>query len=401
MHIPAILKDVSRGRDLTPQEFCDLFLSQGYEDEILACAHQVNLGLHGDRVSFVHNRNLNYTNLCINHCSFCGFRRNPGEPGGYRMSIDDLLAKIAETPGVSEVCIQGGLTPELGFPSILEMLRSIKGQFPHIHIHAFSPMELHYFSQRAGIPLTATLEALMASGLDSFPGTAAEILDDALRRELCPEKGTVATWINVVTTAHRMGLKSTATILFGHIETPFQIARHLQILRDIQRDTHGFTELVPLPFVPYHTSLGNRYHVTEMLSFDRIRLFYALCRLFYRDLIPNLQSSWPKLGLNRALECVLSGVNDVGGTLYQENITRSAGGIHGEKVSLRQFYQGIRAVGKIPRLRTTLYEFPDDPLLISLMEEESGSGIPEGKKNAFIKKERPAAEERTSHARER
>jgi FO synthase subunit 2 len=249
------------------------------------------------------------------------------------------------------------------------MLRAIKSSFPCVHIHAFSPMEISYFSQKSGCSLRSTLECLIKNGLDSFPGTAAEILDDRVRRKICPEKIDTATWTKVVKTAHRMGLRSTATVLFGHIETREQLVRHLHLIREIQHDTGGFTELIPLPFVPFQTPLGREKEMKEALSFSRQRYFYALCRIFFFHSIPNLQASWPKLGLDQALACTFSGVNDLGGTLYQENITRSAGGDHGEKVSLGEFRRRILEVGKIPRLRNTMYQLLDDDLLDSSIRE--------------------------------
>jgi CofH subfamily radical SAM domain protein len=288
----------------------------------------------------------------------------------YFLTVDEVIAELSKTPRVSEVCIQGGLHPRLEFSYILEMLQEIKTKFPQVHIHAFSPMEIYYFSQKSGRPVTSTIESLMDNGLDSFPGTAAEVLDDRLRMQICSEKVKVATWIEIVRTAHRLGLKSTATILFGHLETPAQAARHLEIIREIQSETHGFTELIPLPFVPFQTPLGKMFGIKEILPFHRIRFFYALCRIFCGSSIPNIQASWPKLGLDRALECVFSGVNDLGGTLYQENITRSAGGVHGERVTLSQFRRAIGAAGRIPRLRNTLYEFLGDHVLASLIKDE-------------------------------
>jgi len=207
-------------------------------------------------VTFVHNRNVNYTNVCANHCRFCGFRKDAGEPGSYFLTVGEVLDELEKTPKVTEVCIQGGLSPDLHFEYILEMLRAIKSRFPRIHIHAFSPMEVTYFSQKSGKSLGMTLEALLENGLDSLPGTAAEILDDQVRRKICPEKIDTATWIKVVKTAHQMGVKSTATVLFGHIETREQLAGHLHLIRKIQQETGGFTELIPLPFIPCQTPLG-------------------------------------------------------------------------------------------------------------------------------------------------
>ena len=373
MNTGTILKEALRDRMFSPEEFVFLFSRGEKENEILAAADEINHSLNGDRVTFVHNRNLNYTNVCVNRCSFCGFRRNEEERDSYFWTVGEILAKLGETPDVSEVCIQGGLHPGLEFSFVLEMLQEIRTQFPGIHIHAFSPMEIYYFSQKTGRPVRSILESLIDRGLGSLPGTAAEILDDRVRQQICPEKVNVATWVEIVKTAHRLGLKSTATILLGHVEGPDQIALHLQVLRDIQHETSGFTEFIPLPFVPFETALGRRSGIREMLPFRRIRLFYALCRLFFGRSIPNIQASWPKLGLDRALECVFSGVNDLGGTLYQENITRSAGGVHGEKVSLGQLKRAIEKAGKTPQLRDTLYNPLSDQLLSSLIRKEGGA----------------------------
>ena len=357
MNTATILKEVSKGRALSPEELRFLLRREDDTDEILDWANQMNLAVNGDRVTFVHNRNINYTNICINHCSFCGFRRDGKEADSYFLTVEEILGKIEETPEVSEVCIQGGLFPGLEFSYILDMLRGIKVRFPNIHIHAFSPMEVYYFSQKSGKSISSILECLIKNGLDSIPGTAAEVLDDQLRKQICPGKIDVATWIEVVKTAHRVGLKSTATILFGHIETVEQTAHHLHLLREIQNETHGFTEFIPLPFVPFHTLLGKRAGIKGISPYHRMRLFLGLCRIFFHHSIPNLQASWPKLGLDQALSCVFSGVNDLGGTLYQENITRSAGGVHGEKVSLGEFHQRILEIEKVPQLRNTLYQF--------------------------------------------
>ena len=374
MSTATILKEVFRGKELSPEEFCSLLGQEEETNRVLDCADEMNLGIHGHRVTFVHNRNVNYTNVCANHCRFCGFRKDAGEPGSYFLTVGEVLDELEKTPKVTEVCIQGGLSPDLRFEYILEMLRAIKSRFPRIHIHAFSPMEVSYFSQKSGKSLGSTLEALLENGLDSLPGTAAEILDDQVRRKICPEKIDTATWIKVVKTAHQMGVKSTATVLFGHIETREQLAGHLHLIRKIQQETGGFTELIPLPFIPFQTPLGREEEMKEPLSFSRQRCFYALCRIFFYHSIPNLQASWPKLGLDQALACTFSGVNDLGGTLYQENITRSAGGHHGEKVSLGEFHHRILQIGKVPQLRNTLYQFMDPGDLTGPFEEELPGG---------------------------
>jgi 5-amino-6-(D-ribitylamino)uracil---L-tyrosine 4-hydroxyphenyl transferase len=381
------LREVLQGRALSSEELYFL-LSQGDKNQVLNCANELNLALHGHRVTFVHNRNINYTNICINHCGFCAFRRDGDEEGSYFLTVEEILEEIKKTPTVREVCIQGGLSPDLRFSYVVEMLRAIKSQFPHIHIHAFSPMEVYYFSQKSGKSLVSTLECLIQNGLDSLPGTAAEVLDDRLRKKICPEKIGTSTWVEVIKTAHRMGLRSTATVLFGHIETPKQLVDHLVLLREIQGEKHGFTELIPLPFVPFQTPLGRKAGVNGPLSFGRQRHFYALCRIFFHHSIPNLQASWPKLGLDQALACTFSGVNDLGGTLYQENITRCAGGIHGEKVTLGDFERRILDAGKIPQLRNTLYQFLDHGSLPSSLREEgyepSGDFTEKGKRGLTI-----------------
>jgi 5-amino-6-(D-ribitylamino)uracil---L-tyrosine 4-hydroxyphenyl transferase len=369
MSTATILSEVFRGRDLSCEEFCSLLKQEEETHRILDCANEMNLSIHGNRLTFVHNRNINYTNVCINHCDFCGFRKDRDEIGSYFLMVEEIIEELEKTPEVSEVCVQGGLSPDLQFSYILEMLQTIKRRFPHIHIHAFSPMEVYYFSQQSGRTLASTLECLIENGLDSLPGTAAEVLDDSLRKQICPEKIKVADWIEVIRTAHRMELKSTATVLFGHIETPEQLAQHLGLLRRIQEETSGFTEMIPLPFIPFQTSLGKKAGIKGMLPFDRQRHFYALCRIFFYHSIPNLQASWPKLGLDQALACTFSGVNDLGGTLYQENISRSAGGSYGEKVTLAEFKKKIIEIGKVPQLRNTVYQFLDDGLLDSSIRE--------------------------------
>jgi 7,8-didemethyl-8-hydroxy-5-deazariboflavin synthase CofH subunit len=386
MGTATILKEVFQGRKLSPEEFCFLLGREAERGRILEFANEMNLERHGDRVTFVHNRNINYTNICMNHCSFCGFRKDGNEEGSYCLTVGEILEEIEKTPGVSEVCIQGGLSPDLRFSYILEMLQAIKRRFPHIHIHAFSPMEVYSFSQKSGRSLSSTLECLIENGLDSLPGTAAEILDDEVRRKICPEKIDSATWIEVIKTAHRMGLKSTATVLFGHIETAAQLAKHLNLLRTLQEETGGFTELIPLPFIPFQTSLGRKAGVHGMLPFDHQRHFYALCRIFFHHSIPNLQASWPKLGLDQALACTFSGVNDLGGTLYQENITRCAGGHHGEKISLSEFHHRILEVGKSPQLRNTLYQFLDDQIFDSSSREEGSHRRGDALRNSHKKR---------------
>ncbi len=350
-----ILSEVEQGKELTSDELLFLMKTEGNRDEIRALADKQNREINGDVVTFVHNRNINYTNICINRCLFCGFRRNRRDPGSFVLSVDEILGKIASSPDIIEVCIQGGIWPSLSVPFILEMLRAIKRAFPNIHIHAFSPMEIKYFSELSGEPIASIILKLMNYGLDSIPGTAAEILDDGVRRAICPEKLMTSEWVDIMTTAHGLGLKSTATILIGHIETAEQVVRHLEIVRDIQKKTGGFTEFIPLIFVPYTTSLGKRYGIREVVSHEKLSKFYSLSRIFFHRSIKNIQASWPKLGLENAIKCLSAGVNDLGGTLYEENITSSAGGNAGQMLSIQEVRDRVTKTGKTFRLRDTLY----------------------------------------------
>ena len=372
MNTNTILTKVSKGRDLSLEEFCFLYQQKNNYNEILDCANEINLAKNKNVVTFVHNQNVNYTNICINQCGFCAFRRNTGDEDSYFLSIEEVISKLSETPSISEVCIQGGLSPGLDFSYIKEMLKEIKKNFPHVHIHAFSPMEIYYFSQLSRQGLDNIVESLIDCGLGSIPGTAAEILDDQIRDQICPEKIKTSDWIKLIKIIHNQGLKTTATILFGHIETPLNIARHLHMIREIQYETNGFTELIPLPFIPTNTPIAKTNRCKKMISFNRVSFFYALCRIFFMNSLFNIQASWPKLGLDRAVECTFYGVNDLGGTLYQENITKSAGGIHGEKVYLHQFQRKILSINKNPQLRNTLYEFQDNELLTYLIKQEIG-----------------------------
>ena len=360
MNTNTILSEVAKGRELATDELLFLMEADDHTEAVIELADCLNRQVNHDVVTFVHNRNINYTNICQNRCLFCAFRRNRFATDGFALSVEEILNKIASTPGITEVCIQGGILPELNFSYILEMLQAIKAAYPQIHIHAFSPMEIKYFAEVSGSSIASVIEKLMEYGLGSIPGTAAEILDDGVRQMICPEKLSVAEWVNIITTAHQTGLPSTATILLGHIETARQIACHMGIIREIQRKTGGFTEFIPLIFVPYGTALGKKFGIKTTLSFEKVLKFYALSRIYFYGLIPNIQSSWPKLGLENAVRCLSAGVNDLGGTLYEENITRTAGGNFGQKVSLEEFREQVIKVGKTPQLRDTLYHLLPD-----------------------------------------
>jgi len=352
----SILDKPLRGELLTRDEAAALLTAppDAYAD-IFAAADRLNRRLHGKRVSWIYNRNLNFSNVCQANCAFCAYRALPDESGAYRLTVDQVVATAMETPDVDEICLQGGLDPQLNFQYLLDVTRALMAALPRVHLHAFSPMEVFWHSRRAGLTLDQAFDQLQAAGLGSLCGTAAEILVDRVRREICPAKLSADQWFDVVRTAHRHGLRSTSTILFGHIESPQDIAEHLGRLRDLQQETGGLTEFIPLIFIPYRTRLGRTRGITEMLSVPRTKLFYATSRLFFAHVLPNLQTSWVKLGLPTALETLDLGVNDLGGTLLSENITRSAGGCHGQAMTGEALAAAIRSVGRIPVRRDTLY----------------------------------------------
>jgi FO synthase len=265
------------------------------------------------------------------------------------------------TPGIDEVCMVGGLNPELTFDHLLAIFAAIHEAFPHVHIHALSPMEIEWYSSRAGLTPRETFTRLLSAGYGSLCGTAAEILVDEVRRIICPSKLSTARWVEIVRTAHEMGIRSTSTILFGHIEKPVHVAAHLSVLRDLQADTGGITEFIPLVFMPHNTPLGRAYGIREVAAKEDVFLLYAVARLFFGRLIPNLQTSWCKLGLDVAVETFDYGVNDLGGTLMAESITRCAGGKHGEALTCDQMVAAIRGAGRTSVRRDTLYHILNAP----------------------------------------
>lgn len=308
----------------------------------------------GRFASYVVNRNINFTNICINSCGFCAFRSSLSN--GYRLSVAEIAKKAreAEALGATEVCIQGGLHPELELEDYAEILRAVK-QNTSLHIHAFSPMEILYASEKSGLGIRETLRYLKESGLDSIPGTAAEILVDELREELCPEKLSTQEWIRVITTAHELGIPSTATMLYGHMEEAEHIVEHLSIIRKIQDKTSGFTEFVPLSFIHAKTRIFRQGKSRAgATGFEDLRV-YITSRLFL-DNFRNLQSSWVKLGKKLAQVMLRVGANDLGGTLMEESISRSAGAEY-EMLSVAEIERLIRDAGLIPVQRDTLYNW--------------------------------------------
>ncbi len=325
---------------------------------VLKAAHEARLKIVGEHVTFVVNRNINFTNVCVNRCRFCAFRRDPDDPDAYRMSPEEVGRRAAEArdAGATEVCVQGGLHPEATFEYYLEMLEEIKSQAPDVHIHGLSPMEVKYCQKLSGEPLEEVLRELKRAGLDSMPGTAAEILSDDVRERLCPDKLSTEEWERVIRTAHSLGIPTTSTMMYGHVDSPGDWIEHMRLLRSIQEDTGGFTEFVPLSFVhknaPIYREGAARPGVDGMTD----ALVHAVARLYFGPLIPNIQVSWVKLGMKLAQLVLNTGANDLGGTLMEENISREAGSTEGESVSVSEMVEVIREAGFTPVQRSTLYE---------------------------------------------
>ncbi len=317
---------------------------------LFALADKLRKKAVGDNVTYVINRNINFTNRCIGTCKFCAFRENDG----YILSIRQILekTKAAVDANATEICIQGGLLPGWDVSSYCEILESIKKEFPELHLHAFSPMEVFHAARNSNMSLKETLSCLKKSGIGSMPGTAAEILVDRVREEICPDKLTAHEWMDVIKTAHRLGIPTTATIMYGHIETLQERIEHLLAIREIQKRTGGFTEFVPLPFMPYNNRLGAG--ITVSRGIEDLKL-HALARVFLHPHIRNIQASWVKLGKGLAQSALNCGANDLGGTLMEEKISKSAGATSGEYMAPPEFESLIKEINRVPQQRDTLY----------------------------------------------
>ncbi|NPV61685.1 MAG: 5-amino-6-(D-ribitylamino)uracil--L-tyrosine 4-hydroxyphenyl transferase CofH [Methanotrichaceae archaeon] len=304
----------------------------------------------GDFVSFVVNRNINFTDRCVGCCKFCAFK----DHAGYTLSTEEILQRAAagEELGATEICLQGGLAPGMAVEDYCEILESIKDSHPRMHLHAYSPMEVLHMSRNSGISVEDALRQLKQSGLGSMPGTAAEILVDRVRQDICPQKLTTNQWREIVSEAHLLGIPTTSTMLYGHVETFEDRLSHLEVLREIQSRTKGFTEFVLLPFIPGNTPLGPYSRGCDLLEHLKM---HALARVALFPLITNIQASWTKLGRDHAAATLHWGVNDLGGTLMEENISRSAGSKEAQYLSAEEICELIERSGKRPVQRTTLY----------------------------------------------
>jgi FO synthase len=347
------------GADLSFEQGLKLATTNGAALEgLLVVADQLRRETVGDTITYVVNRNINFTNVCFVGCSFCGFGRGPGAADAYSLSLEEVVrrAREARERGATEVCIQGGLPRDLDGFFYRDLLRAVKRAIPEMHVHAFSPMEIDYGVLKTGMPLRDYLRMMKDEGLGSIPGTAAEILDDRVRQELSPNKLPAGRWVEIITTAHELGIPTTSTMMYGHVEEPADWVRHILLLRTIQKRTSGFTEFVPLGFIHENTRLYRHGGARPGAKREEHLRVHALARVLLHGAIKNLQVSWVKLGFEMSLACLQAGANDFSGTLMEESISKAAGATFGEFVSPEEFRAKIRSIGRVPAERTTTYK---------------------------------------------
>ncbi|GMQ85731.1 MAG: hypothetical protein BMS9Abin07_1299 [Acidimicrobiia bacterium] len=357
-----ILERSLDGTRPTRDELERLFLARGAEiDAIATVADTLRQRTNGDTVSYVVNRNINYTNQCYFKCGFCAFSKGPRSlnlrEDPYLLTIPQVVERSVEAwgNGATEVCLQGGIHPEFTGEFYVTVVEAIKAALPDMHIHGFTPLEVWQGAETLAIPVRDFLIMLRDAGLGTLPGTAAEILDDRVRAHLCPDKIRTSQWAEVMLTAHELGLRSTSTIMFGHIDDAASWANHLEVLRTIQERTGGFTEIVPLPFVHMGAPIYFRGRSRPGPTWDEVVLIHAVSRIAVDGLIENVQGSWVKLGLDGGTKLLDAGCNDLGGTLMGELISAAAGASHGTETAPEDFEAAIRSIGRVPQQRTTLY----------------------------------------------
>ncbi|MGE0598033.1 MAG: 5-amino-6-(D-ribitylamino)uracil--L-tyrosine 4-hydroxyphenyl transferase CofH [Dehalococcoidia bacterium] len=360
--IRAILDRAEAGQDLDEKDLARLFKARG-DDYHLVCdaADRLRKTVNGDTVSYVVNRNINYTNICYFKCQFCAFAKGKmseslrGTP--YDLGLDEIVRRSEEAweRGATEVCMQGGIHPEYTGQTYLNILGAVKDALPDMHIHAFSPLEVSQGAETLGIPVPEFLRKLKAAGLGTLPGTAAEVLDDEVRVTLCPDKLTTQQWLDVVEAAHNEGFRTTSTIMYGHIDGPVNWARHLIRLRELQQRTGGITEFVPLPFVHMEAPIYLKGKARQGPTFREAVLMHAVARLALHPYITNIQVSWVKMGVEGVKACLAAGVNDMGGTLMNESISRAAGAAFGQELPPEEMERTIHYMNRTPRQRTTRY----------------------------------------------
>lgn len=360
--IRGIVERCATGADLEEDDIARLFEVRGDDFAwVLRQADELRRKVNGDGVSYIVNRNINYTNVCYFKCQFCAFSKGKhsenlrGRP--YDISGEEIAGRCVEAwaRGATEVCMQGGIHPDYSGQTYLDILHTVRAATPGMHVHAFSPLEVWQGAATLGIDIESFLRRLKEAGLGTLPGTAAEVLHDEVRRVLCPDKLSTAQWLEVIETAHRVGLRTTATIMYGHIDQPRHWARHLWHIRELQRRSGGFTEFVPLPFVHMEAPMYLKGAARRGPTFREALLMHAVARLVLHGLIDNIQASWVKMGEHGVAACLAAGVNDLGGTLMNESITRAAGSGHGQEWAPAFMEQQIAAAGRRPRRRDTLY----------------------------------------------
>ena len=359
--LDTILDRARAGSALSEQEIIRLFGADGSDfEQVVTVADSLRRETVGDTVTYAINRNINYTNICLYHCGFCAFSKGSTRSlrgAAYRLDLDEVGRRAAEarSRGATEVCLQGGIHPDFDGNTYLDILGAVQAAAEGIHIHAFSPLEVAHGAATLGVPLVDYLARLKDAGLSTLPGTAAEILDDEVRAIICPDKLSTREWLQVMRSAHQVGLRSTATIMFGHVEGYRHWARHLLLVRELQEDTAGFTEFVPLPFVHMEAPIWRKGLARSGPSFREAILMHSIARLALHPVIPNIQASWVKLGRDGVIIALRAGANDLGGVLMDESITRAAGGVNGQLFDAAMMHEASRAAGRTARQRTTLY----------------------------------------------
>jgi FO synthase len=355
---PRAVARAREGLALTADETTALFSERRPEviEDMRLAADELRRELSGETVTFVVNRNINVSNVCVVGCAFCGFGQSKRSPDAYEHSEEEFTRRVQEAVdfGATEICMQSGIHPDWGLEDYERWLRLAKELAPDIHLHAYSPMEVAHMCDISGLPPRAVFARLAEAGLGSTPGTAAEVLHDGVRERISPNKLPVARWVEIIEAAHAEGLRSTVTVMFGHIEEPWELAEHMRVVRQLQERTGGFTEFVPLSFIPFHTLLGRTHGIEEISSEENLK-HTAAFRLALGRTIRNVQASWVKMGLEAATESLRWGVNDLGGTLMEESISRMAGSHHGVRLDPDDLIAAAHRAGRPAAERTTLY----------------------------------------------
>jgi FO synthase len=352
---------IAKGRDgqwLDADELTALFAETRPEaiEDVRQAADELRGELAGDEVTFVVNRNINVSNVCVVGCAFCGFGQGRRSPDAYQHDREEFVRRVVEAveAGATEICMQSGIHPDWTLEDYEGWLRLCKETAPDIHLHAYSPMEVDRMCEVSGLPPREVFARLLDAGLGSTPGTAAEVLDDGVRERISPNKLPVRRWVEIIEAAHATGIRSSSTVMFGHVEEPWELAEHMRVVRSLQERTGGITEFVPLSFIPFHTLLG-RTHGIEEISREENLKHTAVFRLALGRSVRNVQASWVKMGLDAATESLRWGVNDLGGTLMEESISRMAGSYHGTMLTAEQLAGAARAAGRPAAQRDTVY----------------------------------------------